>query len=352
MAKRILGLEIGNANIKLLECTIKGDKYVVENSKIIQTPADSISDGVIRDVAKLIKILEEEIKTKKYKAKNLAVVIKSSEIITRDIRMDKMPHKDLKGILELQYHEYLLVDISQYQVTFKVVREIDTPEGPEQEILIVAAPNKIIDPLIEIADKLRLKIKLINIASDAVANLFREESFTLDMREQSALIIDIGGTATTATIISNGVGVLNKNIRFGLRELDLVIVNHFGSNQIGDLERFKEKYGGIQEENAHGDMYSQFISASVKPMFENKLVPEIRRLLQFHFSRGKHEPIEKIYIIGGGASLKHIDRYMSDLLGIPCVTGISLDITQIESKPEVQSKSQYFANILGLISEF
>lgn len=352
MAKRILGLEIGNSNMKLLECTIKGNKYIVENSRIIQTPPESISDGVIWDTNKISQILEQEIKQKKYKATELVMVIKSSEIITRDIRMDKMPAKDLKGILELQYHEYLLVDISQYQVTYKVVREVSTGEGVEQEILIVAAPNKIIDPLIEIGDQLKMKIKSINIASDAVANLFRDDGFVMDMRERSAMVVDIGAISTTVTVISGGVGVLNKNIKFGLKELDTIIAATFSSNQIGDLERFKVKYGGVFEEDPEGDIYNQFISSSVKPLLEEKLVPEIRRLLQFHFSRGKHDPIEKIYLIGGGGCMQNIDTYMSDLIGIPCTTGIKLDITQIESNAEVQSNTQYFANILGLISEF
>lgn len=352
MAKRILGLEIGDSNIKLLEGRQKSDRFFVEKSRIIQTPPDTISDGVIWDTDTIYQVLKQEIESEKYKSKEIVIVIKNSGIITRDVRMDKMPPKDLKDILELQYHEYLLVDISEYQVTYKVVGEVTTGDSVEQEILIVAAPNKILNPLIEIADKLKLKIKSINIGSDAVANLFREDSFALDMKEESAMVIDIGGTSTTITIISGDVSVLSKNTRFGLQELNSVISNHFGSKQIGDIERFKEKYGGIFIEDTEGDIYSQFISTSLKRMLEHKLAPEIRRLLQFHFSRGKHKQIEKVYIIGGGASLKHIDEYMSDLLGIPCVAGITLDTTQIESNSEVRIKNEYFANILGLISEF
>ena len=352
MAKHILGLDIGNSNIKLLECKLKGNRYFVEKSKIIMTPDETISDGVIWDTNKIYQLLDKEFKERKYKSKDLAIVIESNEIITRNIRMDKMPAKDMKAILELQYHEYLLVDISQYQVTHKVVGEITTPDGIEQEILIVAAPNKLLDPLIEIADKLRMKLKSINISSDSVANLFHEDSFLLDMQEESAMVIDIGGASTIVTVISEGVGVLNKNIRFGLRELDQLIYNQYGSKQIGDIERFKEKYGGIYEEDPYGEGYSQFISSSIKPMIEHKLAPDIRRLLQFHFSRGKHDQIERIYITGGGARLKNIDKYMSEILGIPCSAGIKLDITQIEAGQEVHSNNEYFANILGLISQF
>jgi len=44
--QRILGLEIGNSNIKLLECRKKGENLIVEKSKILKTPSQAISDGI------------------------------------------------------------------------------------------------------------------------------------------------------------------------------------------------------------------------------------------------------------------------------------------------------------------
>lgn len=351
MAKRILGLEIGNSNIKLLECRQKGGKIFVEKSNIIRTPRESITNGIIWDFNEIYKVLNKEIKEQKYKSEELAIVIKSTDIITRYIRMDKMPPKDMKAILELQYHEYLLVDISEYQVAYKVVGEITDGDSVEQEILIVGAPDKLINPLIEIGEKLKMRIKTINIGSDAISNLFKEDGFIMDMKEESAMVVDIGAISTTVTIISDGVGVLSKDIRMGLQELDSKIINHFGSRQVGDIDDFKEMHGGIFEEDITGNVYQQYMSAKIKPMLENSLAPEIRRLLQFHFSRSKYKKIEKLYIIGGGASIKNIDAYMSDLLGISCAAGIALDITQIDFQAKLQSQSEYFANILGLISE-
>ena len=307
----MLGLEIGSCNIKLLESRKKNHHYTIEKSAIIPTPEGTIIDGTIRDTHQLSQILKKEIKTNQYRAKNLAIVIDSSEIIRREIRVEKMPAHDLKSILELQYQEYLQVDISDYQVTYKVMGQVEKDHISQQEILIVAAPKKILHPLVEIADSLKLKIRSINIGSDSVANLFHEDSFTVDMKEQEAMVLDIGGHSTAVTLISAGLGVLNKDIKFGLRDITL---------------------------------------GNTKAILEQKVAAEIRRLLQFHFSRGRQDSIEKIYITGGGAHIEHIDHYMTQILGIPCVAGISLDITQIEANQEIKENGAYFANILGLIS--
>lgn len=350
MAKRILGLEIGNSNIKLLESRRKGHQRFVEKSSIIPTPADTIVDGIIKDPERVYQVIEKEIKDHKYRSKELAMVIKSSEIITREILMDKMPPKDMKAILELQYLEYLLVDISEYETTYKILGEVTIDGEVKQEVLIVAAPNTLINPLIDLGDKLKMKIKSININADAVASLFKEDSFMMDMQEESALVLDIGGASTTATIISDGVGVLTKDIDFGLKSLDVMISTQFASNQIKDMEWFKEKHGGIYEEDGKEDIYGQFMSTILKHMLKQKLIPEIRRLMKFHLSRGKHNPLEKIYMIGGGARLKNIDAYMGELLQIPCVADIHVDETQVDLTGEIESRC--FANILGIISQF
>lgn len=352
MAKYILGLEIGNSNIKLLECKKQGTQMTIEKSQIIPTPEGVILDGMIENVQAVYEVINKEIKGRKYKSRNIVTVIKSSEIITRDIRMDPMPKKDMDAILALQYQEHLLVDISQYQVTYKIVKQMGRTEEDEQELLIVAAPNTIIYPLLEVARKLKMKMKSINIASDAITNLFFQQNSAMSMEEEEVMVIDIGGKSTTVTIVCGGVGVLNRDIPFGLDAINPLITREFGVENTEDIERFKVKHAGIYEEDLERDPQGQYISSILKPMMEYQLISEIRRFLQFHFSRSKNNSIEKIHIVGGGAYLKNIDQYFSNILGIPCLLGIELDLIKMNDHDEFKDKGAYFANILGLVSEF
>lgn len=353
MAKRILGLEIGNSNIKLLECVQKkGGRLIIEKAERVPTPEGAISDGIIHDVEKVYEAIYTELKNNRYKAKNIMAIIKSSEIITRDIRMDAMPKKDMDVILKLQYQEYLLVDISQYQVTYKVVRELLDTEQKQQELLIVAAPNTVIFPLLELADKLKMRMRSINIASDAITNLFSNDNQITYPRDQDIMIIDIGGESTTATIISEGVGVLNRDIPFGMDAINSLMIREFNSKNLDNIDKFKEKYLVIYLNDNELDEYGQYINSMIKQMLEYQLVSEIKRLLQFHFSRSKNNSIHKVHIIGGGAYLKNIDKYLTNILDIQCISGIKLDLVQVEFDEEFEKQSAYFANILGLITEF
>lgn len=354
MMRRILGLEIGHSNIKMLECRQKGGQFIIEKAQRIPTPKDSVTDGIINDVDQIYELINQEIKKNRYRARNLVIVIKSSEIITRDIKMDIMPKKDMEAILAIEYQEHLLVEVSKYQVTYKVLNDGLEGDTGQQEVQIVAAPNTIIDPLIEIAEKLRMRIRVINVASDAVADIFSQENEVsiTNASENDLMVVDIGGKSTTATIISNGIGILNRDIPFGLDSINDILKDEFGSSDEELLEEFKQRYAGIYDEDSQADIYGQHISEVLKPMLQYNLIEGIKRLLQFHFSRGRRQEIEKIYIVGGGAYLKNIDKYMEHLLDIPCVLGVDLNSDKVEFPEEFQDESAYFANILGLVSKY
>jgi len=351
MAKYILGLEIGHSNIKILECRQKGGKIIIQKAQRIPTPKGTILDGIINDVQQISDAINTEIKNKKYRSKNVVFVIKSSEIITRDIMMRAMPKKDMDAILSLEYQEHLLVDISQYQVTYKVLKEVIEGDDNQQEIQIVAAPNTIILPLLAVADKLKMRVRAINITSDAITNIFSTQNEMAVTNEDDIMVIDIGGKSTTVTIVSEGKGILNRDIPFGLDSINELLVKEFGSSDPKIIEEFKIKYAGIYEEGAEVDIYSQHISSILAPMVEYQLIAGIRRFLQFHFSRSKDNKIDKIYIIGGGAYLKNIDKYMAHVLGIPCLLGVELNPNKVKFPAEFLEEGAYFINTLGLISD-
>jgi len=352
MAKYILGLEIGHSNIKMLECRQKNGELIIEKAQIIPTPKGAILDGIINDVQQIYDVIDKEIKNKRYRSKNVVMVIKSSEIITRDIMKPAMPKKDMDAILSLEYQEHLLVEVSQYQVTYKVLKEVVEGNQEKQEIQIVAAPNTIISPLLEVADKLKMRVRAINIASDAITNIFSIDSEMIVTNEDDIMVIDLGGKATTVTIVSKGVGVLNRDIPFGLDSINELLAKEFGSSDPDIIEKFKIQYAGIYDEDDEISIYGQHISTILKPMIQYQLIADIRRLLQFHFSRNKSNKIEKIYIIGGGAYLKNIDKYMSQLLEIPCVLGVELNLNKVKPPIEFQEEGAYFTNVLGLVSDF
>ncbi len=350
MAKYILGLEVGNANIKLLECRRQGKQLVIEKSQILPSTKGAVRDGRIMKIEEIYKKISETIKKEKYKSKEILAVITSSEIITRDIKIDVMPEKDMHAILALQHQEHLLVNIEAYQVTYKVGKKI-IHEGEKQEVLIVAAPNKIIFPLIDLAKRLKMRMRSINIAPDAIANLFLQTNFIIGVEEEM-MIVDIGGNSTTITIVSDGIGVLSRDIAFGMNTINPLIIDEIATEDAKEIEAFKIKNLEIYDYEIGEVGSGQGINNAVKSIIGHKLVLETQRFLQFHYSRKNKNVLKKVYIVGGGAYLKNIDKYMTRSLGVTCVAGIELDNAWLRYGDGFEKKSAYYANILGLVSEF
>lgn len=303
MVKYILGVEIECSNIKILECRRKGEQLIIEKAHKIPAPIGSVSNGMIKDVQQVYEAIDKVMKTNKYRSKNMIFLIKSTEIITREIYMPVMPKRDLDSILSLQYKDYLLVDLSKYQVAYKVIQEVKKDAVYQLELLIVAAPNTIIFPLLEVANKLKIKVIGINTASDALTRLFSRHNRVTTIQEDDVMVLDMNEKATTITIVSGGVGALGKDISFGTDSL-------------------------------------------------NELATEIKKILQFYFSNRQKAAIEKIYIVGAGAYCNHIKEKMTHLFDIPCVSGAELKGGQVSFKEEFQEESAYFANLLGAVNNF
>ncbi len=303
MTKPILCLEIADANINLLEYRHERGQLIIEKAARIATPKKAVVDGMMTDTQKLVKAIKAEIKANKYRAKNMIVVIKSSEIIIRDILMPVMAKRDLDTILSFQYQDYLLGDLSDYQTTHRLMEKILEDNVTKQKVRIVAAPNKIISPLIAIANELKKKVRVINIASEAVVNIFSKHNGITVIEEDEILVIDVDQVSAVVTVVSKGLGKLSKYISFG------------------------------------SDCLSE-------------LVAEIKRFLQFYSLHYEGHKVEKIYMIGEEAYSARVSEAITKGLKLPCQSGLQLALGQVQCCQRFQEESAYYAKVLGMVNEF
>ncbi|WP_058485237.1 type IV pilus assembly protein PilM [Defluviitalea phaphyphila] len=356
MEKTLLGIEIGNTNIKIVQGTKKGKNISLSNYKIIPTPKDSVRDGFIVDINSIKKSIEEFIITKKLLKQNTAIIVQGTGIITRDVLMPALPEKELKTVLEYQKDEYFPIDVSDYQTDFKILDEVETEEGKRLNVLLVAAPNSIINSSIDLVQKLNLKPKFIDIIPNCISRVFKTKSMISQEEEpNSIMILDLGGQTTTATILSEGNILFSRSILYGLDYINSLIEEELGVKDIVKIEEFKRKISldyDYKEDSMTDDLYQNNINDSVREDIENNIIQEIMRFLEFYNSRKNAKKINKIYLIGGGAYLKNIDKYIQRILNID--TSIAnysdLDGIDIENSVDFKKDFLYLVNALGLIS--
>jgi type IV pilus assembly protein PilM len=334
----MLGIEIGNNTIKLIEVTKKAETIKIEKFSLLDTLRDCVVNGGITHLEPILEVISKELTSKKYKAKKAVVLIQSNQIIIRNAVIDKQPEKVIKQLLAIRPEEYLPVETSQYQIDFKITREFEEAGVNKQEILLVAAPNHIVLPMVNLIESLKLTPIKISIPSEALAKAFGAEARIVNHTDGDALIIDIGGKSTTATIVSKGHTVLTRIIEFGVDLVNETIESSFvnpNEEQLTDQGK---------------NEYENYLKELIRPQIEYNVIAELERIIQFYYSRFENSPIRKIYLIGGGANIKGIETYIREALNIQ-TQGIS-EFTNVVEKPDSDFASyrRFFVNILGAIN--
>lgn len=333
MSEHIMGIEIGSSNIKIIEVSRKSSMMVVHKFSLIETPSESINNGMIVNAEALRRVIATEITAKKYRAKKAVSVIQSGSIIIRNAVMDKQTDKIMKEILDVKLEEYLPVERSQYQVDYKVVREFEE-EGKEKcEVSLVAAPNSIVLPLAGLLKSLKLVPVLINITSEAVGNVFGAQKRLVYDAAENVLVLDVGGHATNVTIVAGGQAILNRYIEFGVEHINEAIKEAQSRRSILDKKPSDEE-----------------IFELIRPQIEYNIISDVERILQFYYSNFNSGVLKKVYLIGGGASIKGMRAYIRDTLNIPTDKLTEYTTVSEDRGVDFEPYRRFFVNILGTIS--
>lgn len=322
MATSLMGIEIGNTNIKIIEVVKHSTTLIVKRFSLLKTPSDCINNGMISNSDPIKKVIAKELKAKKYKTKKVVVVIQSSNIIIRNVMMEKQPEKIIEQLIEIKTEDFLPIERAQYQIDFKIIEEVEEEGVIKNRLMLVAAPNAVVLPVASLMKSLKLIPVSITIPSEALQSVFHLQTGMLYEAGDNILVLDFGGKSTTVTIIVGGEVCLTRLIEFS-------------------VENLSEKLDEEQDD---------YFAEVIMPQIEYNIVSELERILQFYYSSYGNNRIKKIYLIGGGANIKGIREYIRDALNIPTERVSHFDsITEI---PNIgfEDYTRFFVNSLGAIN--
>lgn len=326
---RILGIEVGSSNIKIIEVSKKKTGLLVHRFSIRETPAGSINEGMIQNQVLLKKVIQEELRQKKYRAKKVVTVVQGSSIIVRNISIEKQADHMMKDILETKLEEYLPIEKDLYQIDYKVVKE----EKESCEVMLVAAPNRIIIPMVELVESLNRVPFAINITSEAIGGVLGGNNKLVDGISDRIGVLDIGGNSSNMTILVEGQAVLNRYIPFGVYELNEAL----------------EKAQNDQQMIGHS-LEEIDIEQIIKTEVEYHIISEIEHILQFYYRSYNNRPLQKLYLMGGGAGIEGLQSYIRDSLNLPVEILSELERVREDKNIDFKPNMVLFISLLGAIN--
>lgn len=308
----LIGIDISSSAVKMLELSQLGGKYRVESYGVIALPPHAVVEKNLAEVdvvSEAVKAVHAKAGSKQQRA---AVAVPDSAVITKTLHMSAdMDDASMEAQISLEADQYIPYPIDEVALDFEVIGP--DPSNPEiNEVLLVACRSDNVDSRVEALELAGLEPKVVDVEAYAI-----ERSFELIAKQQGwdenavVAVVDIGSTMTSLSVIVDKETIYTRDQVFGRRQLTDEIQRRYGLSY--------EEAGLAKKQGGLSDDYDK----EVLMPFQEAVIQQITRSLQFFFSASQYSAVDAILLAGGVASMR----------GLPEVVAERLEVTTILANP-------------------
>ncbi len=289
--KSILGIDIGTSNIKVAQISHSGQP-LLETYGIVNVPYQIGTKNDERVIANMGSILRTLIQRSGATAKRCIISFPNSSVFTSVVELPKMTENELNSAVEFEAKKYIPLTLSEVDLSWSIIA--NTGQDNMQKVLLTAVPKQVTQNYMKVFELAQLEPEVGEI--EALA-LIRSLIGSVPI---SCVIIDIGAKSTGLNIIENGFLRLSRNLNVGGDTVTNKIAQSLHISTVR-AEQFKKDFG------VSG---TTFIPETIKPVLD-VIKSETKQLLTIYQSHNMQ--VEKVLLVGGGASLPGIIGYFGDL---------------------------------------
>jgi type IV pilus assembly protein PilM len=263
-----------------------------------------VQDGLITDpegLAKVAKELFEKHVIGDITTRRVATAISVSNTYNRTMTLPPLKNKDLEAAVRLEAEQYIPMPLDDLYVDYQVIRRND--KGVE--LLVVAAPKKIVDSYLTFTRLIGLEAVNFETTISAAGRLFVQA----EQSDVPTVLIDMGSLSSDITIYDKGI-VVTGTVPGGGDNFSEMIASKLGVTK-QEAHVIKTKYGlGVSKKQKE-------INEVLSPIL-TQLVKELKRMIRYYEERsGTEQKIGQIVTMGGGANMPGLSEYMTSNLRLP-----------------------------------
>lgn len=352
-ANDFITIDIGYKYIKIAQVKkVKNNDLMVINYGIGDTPEECIKNGAINDHEKVINGINRLLRENDLNSKEAKIVISGTNIVTRIIMVDKVEESRLEKKIWEEIHVSLPINLKEHEVDYKVLGSMLIGHEEKLKVFVTAVPKRIISSYINILKKLSLKPIAIDIPANSVSKFFRRDVLQFERTSTAGdtiAVLDMGSETTIVNILKNKIPEFNRVLLMGSSNIDAEIakVLDLSKSQESKAELYKKTYGMVSNRNPNNDLELQCSEAARAVI--NQILKNVKMCFDFYTGRCSGEKVDRIYLIGGGAQLKGVTDYFTEILGVPTSMIKLQDVNSVKFAGNLDTeKINYFVNALGI----
>jgi type IV pilus assembly protein PilM len=318
----VIGIDIGSSAIKVVQIRKKGGRAVLETyGALALGPYAGVEVGRATNlpVEKVVEALSDILREAKVTSNKGGLAIPFSSSLMTVIEMPMVSESQLASMIPIEARKYVPVPISEVNLDWSIIPRDQKPgDAPQPEsevqksnkvqktdVLLVAIHNDTIRELQEIINRAKLD-----------ANFFEVEIFStmrsvIDQNIEPVMIMDMGAASTKLYIAERGAIRNSHTINKGSQDITTTISTSLGI-PIDRAEVMKRTVGLSGESSTD---ISQIISITLDHIFA-----ETKRVI-LNYEAKYAKTITKVYLVGGGVSMKGFAAVAQKNLETPVISG-------------------------------
>ncbi|MEX5439946.1 pilus assembly protein PilM [Acinetobacter indicus] len=302
-SKGLIGVDISSTSVKLLELSVKNDRYWVESYALVPLPEGSVVEKNILNPEAVGDALERAFNLANTPTTAAALAIPTSMVISKTIEMDADMTDDEREVqIRMDAEQYIPFPLDEVSLDFEVLP--DRLANPNRvNVLLVATRLENIESRCEVIELAGLTPKVADVESFAIENAFKVFADTLPMGVNTIGVLDIGHTMTTLSVLKDNKIIYTREQVFGGKQLTQEIQNRYGLSF--------EEAGRAKKSRTLPDDYD----IEVLEPFLEAVVQQAARSLQFFFSSSQFNEIDHILLAGGNANIPGLAKLLQQKLG-------------------------------------
>ena len=326
----MLGLDISSTSVKLIELSKSGSQYRVESYGVEPMPDNAVVEKSINDVEGVGETIKQLVERCKTKAKDAAVAVAGSTVITKTIEMNALLlEEEMENQIYTEADQYIPYSLEEVALDFEV-QGISPRNGEQVEVLLAACRSENVEMRQAALELGGLRAKVVDIEAHCMQRSFElvrgqfDGSFIGDEGgDQVIAILDIGATMTTLSVLTANGAPYTREQLFGGKQLTEEIQRRY-SLTVQEAGLAKKK-GGLPDD----------YEVEILEPFKEAVIQQVSRSLQFFYSSSAYDGVDHIILAGGTSSISGLTEMVSERLGTPC--SIANPFAEMSLSPKVNA---------------
>ncbi|MGB0733366.1 MAG: type IV pilus assembly protein PilM [Pontibacterium sp.] len=302
-SKTLVGVDIGSSAVKLVALSRHNGHLSLDAYAISPLPTGAVMEGVVQDVAQVSDAIEKALHHSGLKEMGGCVAaVPASAVISKHIELsNSFTELELEDQVRIEADQFIPYPVDEVAIDFQMMGTGSTPEL--QNILVVACRKSDVEIREEAIAGAGMNCLVVDVDTYATERSFSE--LTGQFQEQSLVgVVDIGAATLTLNVFKGQSIIYTREQAFGVSELSNAISQHYG-----------KPVEVVEQEIRQGTLNEEAEQMFVLP-FRHSISQQVSRALQFFYSSGAYSELARLYLVGGGASIKGLPEHLFNELNI------------------------------------